>query len=525
MRSEAAFSGLLVLAFLSLGSIGVMNHEMWRDELVGWLVVRDGSSIGDVLTNLKSSPGHTLAWHLCLYVLSRFTRNPVAMQLWHLTLAAIVIYLLARFSPFTKLQKVLLSFGYFFVYEYAVISRMYVLGVLFLFCFCALYHTRRKGFFLLSVILFLLANTSAYGVIIAVSLGLTVLFECVIDNTRLRSSPSGRWDLAASLLVFALGIVSAALQIVPLRDEGSAMIWTPGIRARWIVETLTVIWRSYIPLPNVFTYQFWNTNILMDGPWKLPAAVCAALSLGLLAFFVVSLAGKPVPLFLYLVGTVAILSFSYIVPYIRLLSGVRHHGHLFVLLVACLWIASHYRAAPVSNRFLQSVSHSSNRYGHKLVMFMLCTHVAAGATAYGADLLNPFSASKDAARFIKDQQMEDMLIVGTQDYAVSPLAALLDREIFYLESGRFGSFIVEDKKRKQKVNPREIPGKVSALLSQRKTDILLVVNYNLAPLFVEEWGSARTHDLNFTIEGLSAFTRSIVPDEQYYLYLIRRNTI
>jgi len=253
--------------------------------------------------------------------------------------------------------------------------------------------------------------------------------------------------------------------------------------------------------------------------------VCAALSLGLLAFFVVSLAGKPVPLFLYLVGTVAILSFSYIVPYIRLLSGVRHHGHLFVLLVACLWIASHYRAAPVSNRFLQSVSHSSNRYGHKLVMFMLCTHVAAGATAYGADLLNPFSASKDAARFIKDQQMEDMLIVGTQDYAVSPLAALLDREIFYLESGRFGSFIVEDKKRKQKVNPREIPGKVSALLSQRKTDILLVVNYNLAPLFVEEWGSARTHDLNFTIEGLSAFTRSIVPDEQYYLYLIRRNTI
>ncbi|MDV2995516.1 MAG: hypothetical protein N4J56_005170 [Chroococcidiopsis sp. SAG 2025] len=49
-----------------------------------------------------------------LYAITRFTDNPLAMQLLHLLIAGGTIYVFAKFSPFTKLQKIFIYFfGYF----------------------------------------------------------------------------------------------------------------------------------------------------------------------------------------------------------------------------------------------------------------------------------------------------------------------------------------------------------------------------------------------------------------------------
>jgi aspartate kinase len=63
------------------------------------------------------------------------------MQILHGCNALINVYLLIRLKYFNRLEKILLSSGYFILYEYAVISRNYALGLTFL---LALLHLKNK---------------------------------------------------------------------------------------------------------------------------------------------------------------------------------------------------------------------------------------------------------------------------------------------------------------------------------------------------------------------------------------------
>jgi hypothetical protein len=134
---------------------------MWRDELNGWLIARDSSSLGEFWNNIRYE-GHPIFWYACLYLLNQITKNAIIMQLFHLLLATIAMGLFIHFSPFTRLQKILFTFGYLPIYEYLLISRNYSIGILFLFAFCTLFETRKKSYFWLALILSFLANTNAY---------------------------------------------------------------------------------------------------------------------------------------------------------------------------------------------------------------------------------------------------------------------------------------------------------------------------------------------------------------------------
>lgn len=504
MRNDAAFPILLVLVFLSLGVLGVVNHEMWRDELQAWLIARDSSSIRNLFENFRYE-GHPGLWYIILYLLSRFTHNPVAMQLSHLIIATGVIYIFARFSPFTKPQKALFSFGYFPFYEYAVISRNYAPGILCIFSFCALFHTRKKSYVFLSSILFLMANTSVYGAIIAMSLGLTLLCDSVVDEKIRRSLSARKWDLATSLLIFVLGIVSAVYQMYPPSGRGFLSGSAMKFHASGLSRTLASVWISYIPVPYFLSYHFWNTNMFIAGPMSLHEDIRSLLSLVLLAVSHGLLARKPVAFFTYLSGAFGILAFTHAVFF----GKVPHHGHLFILFVACLWISSYYAETRSSNRLVESFADTAYRFGNGFVMVILYAHLAGGIIAWNLDLLHPFSASREASNFIKEQHRDNMLIVGSRDSTVSPLSGYLNRKIYYPESDRFGSFIVW--KKGKHVDSRKLLEKVRELVMQSNMDILLVLNYRL-----------RARHSALSISELSAHTKSIIPDETYYLYLVRR---
>ena len=87
------------------------HHELWRDEVQEWLLARDSSSAIDLLSCQKYE-GHPALWQLLLMPLTRAFGAAIAMQVLNLLVATATVYLLVRWSPFTRLQKVLLSFGY-----------------------------------------------------------------------------------------------------------------------------------------------------------------------------------------------------------------------------------------------------------------------------------------------------------------------------------------------------------------------------------------------------------------------------
>ena len=107
--SNRSLANILTLIFLILGIIGILNHEMWFDELQAWLIARDSSSLADLLINIRYE-GQPGLWHLCLYFISKLTTNPVGMQFFHLGIATLIVYLFVHYSPFNKLQK---NFIYF----------------------------------------------------------------------------------------------------------------------------------------------------------------------------------------------------------------------------------------------------------------------------------------------------------------------------------------------------------------------------------------------------------------------------
>ncbi len=514
-KSNNALRNWLILLFFSLGMIGILHHEMWRDELQSWLIAKDSSSMIDLFNNLRYE-GHPALWHTCLYLITRFTHNPLAMQIFHLLLATGVIYVFIEFSPFTRFQKILFTFGYFPFYEYSIISRSYSLGILLIFIFCGLYPTRNRSYLPLAAVLVLLANTHAYGLIIALLLTMTLVLDGFLDRDIKTLFKPNKWNAIVSLIIVFYGILIAIFQIIPPDDadfKGDAIRienWAalPLLNNRLFATILTIL-RSYIPIPNFFQDQFWNTNILING--DSIARICAiSITIIILLYSAALFIRKPIVLFLYLSGNCGILLFTYT----KFIGSLRHHGHLFFLFLACLWISSFYiKSDLLIEKFKSSqkilarlnlVERSKNVY----LSVILFAHVIAGLFAFSMELNYTFSGSKEVANYIDQPGLKDYVLVGSRDYAAAPVAAFLDRKIYYPESDKFGSFIVW--RNRELFQRREVLTHVERLITQNNK-ALLILNYKL---------KAKKPDLN--ISFLFKSSQSIIPDETYYLYLIQK---
>lgn len=167
--------------FSLLGLIGILNHSMWRDELNPWLIVRDSKSFADLIANIRYE-GHPVLWYFSLAFVRKIADNPVTMQIFHWLITVISVGFLFFYSPFNYKQKILFVFGYFPFYEYYLISRNYAFSMLFIFAFCSVFTSRKKTYIYLAVLLGLLANSSAYALIVSFCLLLTLMIEFSLDH-------------------------------------------------------------------------------------------------------------------------------------------------------------------------------------------------------------------------------------------------------------------------------------------------------------------------------------------------------
>jgi hypothetical protein len=484
---------LLVPTFFALGLLLLLHHAMWQDEWQAWLIARDSGSLAQLLHHLRYE-GHPALWYLPLYGLSRLTAQPLAMQLLHLTLATATVFVFLRFSPFTRLQKMLFIFGYFPFFEYAVISRNYAAGVLLIFTYCAVFPlTFRRKYLVLAGLLFLLCQTSIYGLMLALALGAAQIWAWLTDDRTNLSA--AKYELVAFTALLLAGAALAVLQLLPPPDSGFAVDWR--FYADWpaAVRTLNTIWGSYVPLPALQVH-FWNTNLVSQSYLKL------ALSLLLLTISWLLLRRRPAALALYGLGTLALLSFTYA----KYPGSLRHHGHLFLLLVAALWLADYYPGRPEKPGLIGKTAAGCRRH-QGFITVMLSAQLLAGLTAAGWGLCYPFSAGRETARFIQDQGLSGMPLAGDQDDAASVISGYLGRPIYYLCANRWGSYVIWDNQRKDLELP-EAQRRARELAGRCHQDVLLILNRKIEAPEPE-------------IIPLRQFQRSTVPAESFYLYRVR----
>ncbi len=503
--NENYFTNTLIFIFLILGLIGIINHAMWRDEINVWLMTRDSLSIPELFQNMKYE-GHPALWYICLYLLNQITHDPVIMQFFHLFLGVASAYIFFRFSSFTKLQKSLFCFGYLPFYEYLLVSRNYAIGVLLIFGFCALFPKRKTSYIALSIILFLLANANAYCLLIAIALGATLIFEYIIAPTTV-----SKLDIVLSLSIFILGIFFSLLLLIPPQDSvlaGGTSGWVLQFDFIRLITSLTRIWSGYVVI------------IVPNDKNAIEMSIFALVSVGFFIFTALFLSRKPVALFLYLFGTLEILTFTYI----KFLGGPRHFGHLYILLIASLWIASYYpkknfpedlSANKLFVQFQQAIKKLilfAEAHQKTFFMLLLYAQLLSGVVAFGRDLLIPFSASRETARFIQQQQLDRLLTVGSTDYAISPICGYLNKKVYYPEIKSMGSFVLFTKQRKD-VDNQEVLTQTGSLFNQENNKILLILNRELNNELIAK-------NPLLQISGVSKFTNSFMSDEKYYLYLV-----
>jgi hypothetical protein len=492
----SAFVISLVLIFASVSAINILNHEMWRDELQSWLTAKNSSSLVSLFHNTRYD-GHPMLWCVCLHFLSRLTDQPIIMQMFHLLIATATIYIFARFSPFTRLQKILFAFGYFPLYEYAAISRDYALGVFFFFGFCSVFPARIKNYFVPFCFLSLLTQTNVYGLIIAILCGSILIYEYFIQDYPRGPLINRKMQLVISLSIFILGIFCSILQLIPPSDSGYAVGWSLSLHVRSILNTATTLWTSYIPIPKL-DYHFWNTNILTSQPLKV------FLSFIVLSLSLLSLVKKPIPFFFYFLGTISILAFTHI----KYFGFLRHHGHLFIIFIASLWISNNYPDREFKRRFFNNLSNLFHKNRSIFIALILSAHVMASVFACVMDWVHPFSASKEVATYIKDKGMDNLPMLGYIDFSVSAVAGHLNRGVYYPSRDEFGSFIIFDRKAYKVLSEEEILKRARELIAQRRCDLLLILTFKL---------KSPTDDILM----LKEFDESIVEDETFVLYRMR----
>jgi len=497
---------LLLAGIFFLGVFCVQSrHELWRDELHSWLIARDSHSLPELLHH-KRHEGHPALWYLILFAVTRLSDSPRAMQLIHLLVATASIFLLLRFSPFSRGEKLLLLANYYLFYEYGVLSRNYASGIFFVFAFCALGTRRTRQPCLAALFLLLVMQTSFHGLILALLFAGFLLRECW----------AGDWSewfrrIRLPVLILLLGLFVSLRVMIPPPDCG---IYTGGHGSwKWsrVFPIGAIPFTSLVPFPYP-TQSFWNTNLL-DG-WP---SLQAALALLLAAWLVLALWRRRLLALGFGLGTAVYLLFHYL----KFSGYARHHGHVFLLLLGCLWLAPGFPSRPIRSRCLERAVEAASRSLAWLLPAIFALAAAAGLYASRKDWKYPFTDSPAAAAFIRRAGLAELPLAGDVDDAVLAFPILLGTEIYYPRSDTEGTFVTYDRSRRwRKMRYWEILGRVGKKAAASADDFLLILNYDIPSSVLDPWQEEHPPGTPGRLEYLAEFEEGIVPDEHFRLFRV-----
>ncbi len=492
---ETAFALILTLIFLAAAGFVLSRHEIWRDEAQAWLLAKDSRSLDDLALRIKFD-GHQALWYWGLFAISRFTASPAGMQIWHLLIAAAAVFLFARFAPFPRAARILFAFSYYAFYEYGVISRNYGIGLLTLFFVCAAWKQRRRSLLLPALALLLMAQTNTTMVIPAVAFTIVLAAEALI----LRKEGRPRFLVfAAAVVLIGLGV--GLYQAMPDASSTYAKSIDVEVQPQKAYFIYRVIGKSFLTLQDPKPH-FWGTSILNRYP---SAPLTTPLLSGLILLFaLIALIDRPRALAFGVMACGALCVFFYV----AYLGYIRHHGSLFLVFLAAMWMAAEEKAAPWGGAWLRGAARWGRKAAPAVITGLLAVQTAATGVAAAYDVRLPFSQGRRAAAYIREQGLGDRVIVGDVPFAMSPLSAYLDAPIYVPRLERWATYTPWVEAAHRDAGMNEIVAAAERLSREAGRNYLILLNYQL------DADSLRTRRLR----RVAAFGGSIVGDENYYLY-------
>jgi len=411
-------AGLIYLA-VAIGA--VWHHEPWGDEIHSWNIAKGSATYAEMIYNSRFE-GHPPTWYTIMWMLSRFTHDFFYVQLVHLLIASCSVLMILFYSPLPLISRLLIPFGYYFLFEFAILSRNYAVGVLLAFCICLLIRKRFKyKAFLYYTLLLLLSNGHLFALLLAGSIH---LYYLLWNYEQYGSRSVIAWHVAAGALV----LLPSLYFIFP--PSGGALA-VPFWLERWqlsnIIITIQSPIRSMMPLPAWWEANWWNTEFLMQ--WQARYTwmkyLTPFLALAIVVVMVNLLWKSRKSLALFMANGLATALVSIVVfP----LGCARYAGLIFVGFLVAWW--------------LYSYEYRSSRRQQYLVNSLLIVQVIAALFAVGSDWNKPFSNFNKVGALMEKAPAGEKLV---SDYwGLNAVAAFTDQSLYCLDLQKEVSFLLWD---------------------------------------------------------------------------------
>ena len=511
---EAAwFAPTLTVIYALVLSFALFHHEMWRDEINPWLFARDSAGIFDLFRNLEYE-GHPGLWYLLLMPVTRLTNSPVGMQILHLLIASTTIFIVAKYAPFSTLQKSLFPFGYFPLYEYGVKSRSYALGLLFVVVTCVLLRQRWRHPLWLALVLCLMSNTNVHTFIIAISITFGLALDYWLNCRTLAADDTVDVRRVYTAFVIVLGaMLLAVLQLSPPADAYQAL----GYREDNIRRILTFLQTAFFSPHVFFIIRTWLE--VWVSSWAGLEASEARQVMGnlrdlfgvyvcvFLATIAVYCRRQPIAQVVFLCCGAGLLHFFTLIHGGR----VRHYGFFMIALILLLWGGRHLTAWSRGIEKGPPMREAGASFGGMLLTGLLVLHALSGLHAVAADIKHPFSLGKRAAEYIRAENLDSLPMIGHQDFAVTTVVGYLQRQrkVHYVRRNREGSFVFYDEKPQRYVDDSVFLLQIRTLADRTGGKVLMILNLPLSIDLAAQYG----------IRSLASFTGAMCRQENFYLYL------
>jgi len=491
---ETGFALVVSAVFFAINLFFALRHVMWRDEWMPLAVGRFTSGYGEFFEHIRYI-GRIAYFSLC-WALGQLDSNLLLFKLTIVLISSCGVFILCRYSPLTRLQKVLFSLGYYPLYEYGTILRDYsIVWVLAVAC-CALLNSAQWRPLLFGITLALLFSTNPFGLALGCALGATYAFDAW-QSGRIRWDEIRRPAIWGGVIIASASFAAAIFTMIPPSNIAEIVLGQPLRQDSHLVrlmESLPFPFRGWVPIPLFGT---WNSQILDPFPW---VQIFLGLAIIACALMVISQSRKA--LFLFAAGMLALGAVLCHLPW----TSLRYHGPYYILLILCYWSFLRSMEGKVASDSSSAIVNLARKHASGMITGLLAIHTLVSAIFLLQEQVIPFSGSKEAAEIIRRNTPPDSPIVGDPDYLMIPLAGYLDRQVYIASRKELGSFTKVDTKRRSTIlQPSELSEVISEQLAAQKRDIVLVTGYAIG--LPPEMGR------------LLATTRSIT-DEHYFIYLI-----
>ena len=420
-----ALLGWLIFS-LFLGVVAI-RHELGHLESQAWNIVRSAGSLSELLASVGNE-GHSPLGYMLVWPLSLFGK-PELMQLIGWCVGALLAWQLLRDRPFPYPLILVVLFGYFFVYEYTVVPRAYLLAVLGISLLASSIY-QRQGSLLYHVILCcLVAGSSAFGLILSGALMLVVftLYWAPAQLDGHSFMPRLWWQsfcqrpkresVLALALYVSVAIITAWAIINPSEQSSFEQSLSSGDTLKPGKLALTVITPVF---PHVTTLPV--VGSLWFGSKGIGITVLLCLALGVILSVAILFRRWPPVLLAWLSGCALIMAVAWYTGFI----AERLLGHVVLLAVFLFWVR------PALPGYQSGKPAGIDKLAAFAVVCTVLYQAAIGIAVASVDIIRPATGYKELAAEVRSFMREPYDLVVAESIYQSALIAYLDHDAFDL---------------------------------------------------------------------------------------------